>query len=595
MMRFPSVFLPLFLLVLLGAPASAGAAWSGNWDTTYGQLRLMQDGRRVYGDYAARGTIEGTVSEAGDELRAVFMYTDGRWGLVRWTRAGNRISGLWNWSASGIPSKGAGTRWDGKRTSRSADRLRYAGSGRIALPEGDPQFVENDFGAWLRFAGAQACCGPTGGAGPEKGRWHRGYDNTLTQPVVNLGIDVTHNAGARTGAASLSIYVPPGGVCARDVNPGFCKELQRLRGTDGYVSARVTGQRIVPHDNLEQFLIAFRLPGDREDRLLAIQEGLKHSTLRIWSRSRGLDLTDVAGSRKHLCDMAACSNQVERDLAANPDSYLGTLADMRWAQGLMAAGDASGRPGPDGRRDPPRGAPAGGNGGWQAGVFGILDEQGKPLGTIRFQRTGRGLAATGDLAGLFRNGASGETTFLFVSGTDEAVSFNVTLHSAQSGGRRDGRLIVERPGPSVSRPRGTIVLDDEIILVQLDPARSGSSPYDGQGQMPGQEASGPDEMEGDQPGFGIYKYTYRFRGVPSGRSVRLRDGPSRKSRQTAMLAADTINMQIRTCDREIDNIRFEEASRSEQLETLSRHWCEIITTDGETGWLPARYLSPEQN
>lgn len=98
-----------------------GAAWSGNWDTTYGQLRLMQDGRRVYGDYAARGTIEGTVSEAGDELRAVFMYTDGRWGLVRWTRAGNRISGLWNWSASGIPSKGAGTRWDGKRTSRSAD------------------------------------------------------------------------------------------------------------------------------------------------------------------------------------------------------------------------------------------------------------------------------------------------------------------------------------------------------------------------------------------------------------------------------------------------------------------------------------------
>lgn len=322
MMRFPSVFLPLFLLVLLGAPASAGAAWSGNWDTTYGQLRLMQDGRRVYGDYAARGTIEGTVSEAGDELRAVFMYTDGRWGLVRWTRAGNRISGLWNWSASGIPSKGAGTRWDGKRTSRSADRLRYAGSGRIALPEGDPQFVENDFGAWLRFAGAQACCGPTGGAGPEKGRWHRGYDNTLTQPVVNLGIDVTHNAGARTGAASLSIYVPPGAFAPRDVNPGFCKELQRLRGTDGYVSARVTGQRIVPHENLEQFLIAFRLPGDREDRLLAIQEGLKHSTLRIWSRSRGLDLTDVAGSRKHLCDMAACSNQVERDLAANPDSYL---------------------------------------------------------------------------------------------------------------------------------------------------------------------------------------------------------------------------------------------------------------------------------
>ena len=38
-----------------------------------------------------------------------------------------------------------------------SSELRYAKPGYVALPDNDPQFVENEFGAWLRFADQQNC------------------------------------------------------------------------------------------------------------------------------------------------------------------------------------------------------------------------------------------------------------------------------------------------------------------------------------------------------------------------------------------------------------------------------------------------------
>ncbi|WJS05866.1 hypothetical protein [Roseibium aggregatum] len=586
----------LFFLIAFQAPTvAANAGWSGNWDTTYGQLRLKQDGNRVYGDYAERGTIEGWASGSGNELRAVYMYSDGRWGLVRWTKSGDRISGFWNWSADGIPPAGAGKSWTGKRTSLETSGLRYAKPGHFAIPDGDPQFVENDFAAWLRFTVQPSCCTPPPNTAIERGRWHRGYRNALTEGVASIGIDITHNRHSNTGAVDISIYVPSDSICQPEVEPGFCEELLRMRGADGHVPARVTGQRIVAHGSFEQFLIAFRLPGDGNDRLMAIQEGLKYSTLRVWSRHRGLDLTDVADPGKHLCDSVGCSNRIPTDLAADPHRYLGALSDIRWAERLIADGRSSGAAGPESGRNSPNERPASNDHRKLTEVFGIFDERGKPLGAIRFQQTGRELSATGELIGLFGNNESSKTEYRFHSRTDEAVSYTITAFSGQSGERRSGRIIVELPSSTVTHPRGTMVVDDEVTLINLKPAGSGDASETGGDLGAPREDAGPEDDLYDQPGFGIYKYTYKFRDVPSGRTVKLRDGPSRKNHETAMLRADAVNMQIMTCDRDIDNIRFEEAARSEQLETLARLWCKIVTTDGRSGWLPARYLVPEQN
>ena len=41
-------------------------------------------------------------------------------------------------------------------------------------------------------------------------------------------------------------------------------------------------------------------------------------------------------------------------------------------------------------------------------------------------------------------------------------------------------------------------------------------------------------------------------------------------------------------------IAFDRATRPSQLATLEARWCEVITASGN-GWLPGRYLVPEQN
>lgn len=115
---------PLAAMVVMAAAASATPAyaqqWQGAWDTNYGQLRLVQDGDHVFGDYGG-GTIEGIYDASSGVLRAVFRNPDGATGYAEFQmQSGFRaFVGTWNWAGDPLPDRRripAERRWTGQRS-----------------------------------------------------------------------------------------------------------------------------------------------------------------------------------------------------------------------------------------------------------------------------------------------------------------------------------------------------------------------------------------------------------------------------------------------------------------------------------------------
>lgn len=115
------------VVALNATTAMAQSDWTGTWDSRYGELRLVQEGERVYGDYANRGYFEGRVSENGDRLRGTFQYNNPRSknGYIEFVRSGASFTGGWNWARNGVASFETGN-WTGTLKSSARPILRYA-------------------------------------------------------------------------------------------------------------------------------------------------------------------------------------------------------------------------------------------------------------------------------------------------------------------------------------------------------------------------------------------------------------------------------------------------------------------------------------
>lgn len=115
---------------LAALPAHAASnPWNGTWKTTYGELRLVRDGDRVYGDYQSRGYIEGRLSQDGQRLRGTFQYTGDRSkaGTVEFNLTGpDSFTGHWSWASDRPASEWSKTSWSGSRTSDKSPTLRLA-------------------------------------------------------------------------------------------------------------------------------------------------------------------------------------------------------------------------------------------------------------------------------------------------------------------------------------------------------------------------------------------------------------------------------------------------------------------------------------
>lgn len=106
---------------------AAHAQWQGTWDTRYGEIKLQQTQKYVYGDYGSWGTIEGMASPDGKLLRGVYRRNDdGTWGYFEWKLSfPTYFDGRWQANRLPVPIWNArGTKWDGKRTNEAKPSLR---------------------------------------------------------------------------------------------------------------------------------------------------------------------------------------------------------------------------------------------------------------------------------------------------------------------------------------------------------------------------------------------------------------------------------------------------------------------------------------
>jgi hypothetical protein len=121
------------LLLLLGAagclsgradvkprPLSPGVSFSGVWDSNWGEMRLTQKGKRVFGTFKYRnGSLAGNLD--GDVLHFKWKQQESRYagsgsGYLQMAPDGQHLEGRWGYSENEIE----GGRWWADRAESSA-------------------------------------------------------------------------------------------------------------------------------------------------------------------------------------------------------------------------------------------------------------------------------------------------------------------------------------------------------------------------------------------------------------------------------------------------------------------------------------------
>lgn len=150
------IFAALVLLASLaaaGSPARAAGPWEGRWETRFGELRLLQEGDRVHGDYDVTGMIEARLSPDGRTLRGAFNRHDGDWGLMEFELAPDARSwtGRWGWNDDVRLGQGV---WDGHLISSQTPRLTQAVGAPVYWPIDMYEAPTAAFENFISFAGS---------------------------------------------------------------------------------------------------------------------------------------------------------------------------------------------------------------------------------------------------------------------------------------------------------------------------------------------------------------------------------------------------------------------------------------------------------
>lgn len=106
----------IYVAWLVAAAASGpAAAFSGTWETNFGELRLHEVEGYLIGDYRDRGVILAKVS--GDCAAGVFTNGE-RNGRLRFNKRGSRFDGEWAWHGEALKDG-----WTGRRTGAAPRQL----------------------------------------------------------------------------------------------------------------------------------------------------------------------------------------------------------------------------------------------------------------------------------------------------------------------------------------------------------------------------------------------------------------------------------------------------------------------------------------
>ena len=578
--------------LMLWTPVAFAGPWDGDWNSSYGQLRLLQSGDRVFGDYAERGTIEGNLSADGRNLRGVFVYTDGRWGTFDWVLNGERFAGTWRWNAQGMTAKGD-EKWSATKSSARTSFLKFADTGTRAWPPEVPVTGNGELARFLAFNGAapnptpqpqfQPAPGPL--AQEDFGPWYGGYSLSDLEGGYEIVLNIDQIGDTTSGSADISILLGQSSPdCPQSMHPEFCSELISVSDRLS-VTPRITGVLMEKTFPREMF-VAFKITGERLPRILRMSREASYIKAGIVHPTRGVDFDGVARAVPHLCEQTACSNQVVNELRRNPLANLGDFANRAFLQNYNPGLDNRAQAHRTNMRPAPRPAPTPARRGLRpqlSDAWTIHDESGEPLGEITFRQQGPSLSATGILKGFFETRQDHETEFRLETATQEAVAFSLTTYAGQSGEQKAGHLMIELPSAARDFPKGTLIVADQVYFVELV-ARKGA------GSNVPQFEPGPDEN--DLPAIGIYGYPFELHNVPTGRALALRERPDRRAPETGRIRQTSPEFYLTDCQPMIDSLTFEEASIDRRVQLLSASWCQAQLQDGTVGWLPGIYLMP---
>ena len=189
-------------LALAPIAALADGPWEGTWSTSYSDLRLVQEGAQVYGEYVGRGYITGWTDPSGSILRGTWVHDDtGRWGALefRLEPGANTFQGSWVEDQTTF-NFDDGTNWDGTRENGARPALPpgLAIDLQVLLPADAFAWSQNPFGN--RTPAPAPAPAPQGVSCPTVAL-------TNLQPANN--IFVTPNGISNAASAPWTIYAHP--------------------------------------------------------------------------------------------------------------------------------------------------------------------------------------------------------------------------------------------------------------------------------------------------------------------------------------------------------------------------------------------------
>ncbi|PWK62932.1 hypothetical protein [Roseicyclus mahoneyensis] len=590
--RSRACVLACFVLAMLMAagPVRATGPWEGTWTTTYGELRLRQDGARVWGDYINQsGVIEARTSPDGLSLYGTFLRADEGWGLIEFTLSGAGWQGAWRWNDVPQPGDAA---WNATaRTNAAPPVLIHAvGPG----PFWPPTFAGQPAGryaTWI-FGPDQRDPHQGGTIGPPAvdpvGGWYGGYDTDLFPSGYNVSLSIDDLDGPGQAIIDLAFFAPSGSPqaarnsCPREMHPQFCAELHARFSPDianpSLLAINLLGARI----ETQRIAVVFALAGDATPRLMLLtREGIGGGDLRerltIYHPVRGLDLDTVTLSLPHPCDAGTCGpwrSAAERS-GAGPLADPGLVASYLALPDLRAAAHGQGT-GPTPPAPPQQTSGPASLAALTSGTLAITDGYGQMLGALELRPRGDGTLIGGGW--LVPAGATGAAVDIGVwTNTLTAEAVDLTLERPTIPASPAGRLLVTLSQMSPGAPlTGTLVRGDSWDLVTL--ARIEPEPHH-------------DEELFDLPGVGVYGPPYRLRNTNGG-GVVLRSAPRSDAPTQGSLEAWATDIVVTGCTPEIDSLSWELANLTLRRQMLDAVWCEASRGPQAGGWVPGYFLDP---
>jgi len=616
----------LFSLIFFGQISSAFAqlAWQGTWETNFGPLKLIQQGKRVYGDYSNLGVLEGVVSANSTVLRGTFQRDDGKWGTFHFLRQPQGFSFKGRWRFSGISKRGDG-KWDGKRLSGKSPKLfkavgkkRYWAPALGLVPEGNyKRFVENKpTGIKLpAIPGVTLPGQQSGNSAPARpvlpntlprqpgvnmsaqplgfGAWHGAWLLSAQSDAYEFRLDVDHFKGAGTAQVSFDAFtLKLQHSCPRTMHPELCREMQaRFQTNDpADFKIRVNGVEATP----TRLKVSFEFINDRVPRLLILEKDARSPTgyrVRLFHIERGVDLAAFVRPAEHICASVPCASDRLTNLRQDPVAFRGVFSDGRYetrfprqkderqaaheAMNRGANGPSAGRPRPSGT-----GTATGSGSTMQvpfSGQWQLFDASSLSLGFLRFNSDATG--ASGTLQEQVVSGSDQPVEMSILSSSVEAADYALSFANTDI----KARLLITLP-PAPGRSVGGTLIQGQFWQFVSLVKKAGA----GQAAAP----AVPDEADfNDLPGSGVTGPAYRLRNVPAGRNLVLRQGPGRQAAKLDPIPSSATEILVYQCSPEIDPVAFDRANRGAKRALLGGSWC-LISHQQSEGYVPGIYLDP---